>query len=113
MRGGRDRDGEGGGAGVGLARPSALAIAAGAATVVPGFLIGALALQIRADLDVSVAAVASGVTVFFAAGRSAPAPAGALPSGWGRCARFGLLVITAACLVLSRRWPTRCSCCWR
>ena len=52
----------------GLARPAALAIAAGATTVLPGFLIGALALQIRADLDVSVAAVASGVTVFFAAG---------------------------------------------
>jgi predicted MFS family arabinose efflux permease len=52
-----------------------LAVATGAASVLPGFLIGALALQIRGDLDVRVEAVAAGVTVFFLAG--------AFGAGWG------------------------------
>jgi len=43
--------------------------------VLPGFLVGALALQIRSDLDVRVETVAAGVTVFFLAG--------ALGAGWG------------------------------
>jgi MFS family permease len=43
--------------------------------VFPSFLVGALALQIRKDLDVGVEAVAAGVTVFFLAG--------ALTTGWG------------------------------
>ncbi len=64
----RDRDGEPGGAGVALARPLAIAVAAGAASVLPGFLVGALALQIRGDLDVRVEEVAAGVSVFFLAG---------------------------------------------
>ena len=53
----------------------ALAVATGAASVLPSFLVGALALQIRDDLDVGVEAVAAGVTVFFLAG--------ALGAGWG------------------------------
>jgi hypothetical protein len=53
----------------------ALSVAAGAASVLPGFLVGALALQIRSDLDVRVETVAAGVTVFFLAG--------ALGAGWG------------------------------
>ena len=44
--------------------------------MLPGFLVGALALQIRGDLDASVEAVAAGVTVFFLAG--------ALGAGAGR-----------------------------
>jgi hypothetical protein len=52
-----------------------LSVAAGAASVLPSFLIGALALQIRADLGVRVQAVAAGVTVFFVAG--------ALSTSWG------------------------------
>ena len=101
MRGRRDRDGERGGAGVGLRPPvGRLAIAAGAATVVPGFLIGALALQIRADLDVSVAAVASGVTVFFAAGALGAGPGGRLAERVGALRSIrGCLLATAACLV--------------
>jgi MFS family permease len=53
----------------------AFSVAAGAASVLPGFLVGALALQIRSDLDVRVETVAAGVTVFFLAG--------ALGAGWG------------------------------
>ena len=58
-----------------MAARLALSVAAGAASVLPGFLVGALALQIRPDLDVRVETVAGGVTVFFLAG--------ALGAGWG------------------------------
>jgi predicted MFS family arabinose efflux permease len=77
-----------------------LAVATGAASVLPGFLVGALALQIRSDLDVRVEAVAAGVSVFFLAG--------ALAAGWGgrladhvgavRAMRWCVL-ITTACLL--------------
>jgi predicted MFS family arabinose efflux permease len=117
MRGRRDSHGERGGPGVGdpgaraagpppgpgrsLARPAALAIAAGAATVLPGFLIGALALQIRADLDVSVAAVAAGVTVFFAAGAAGAGPGGRLAERLGALRAIRACVVsTAVCLLL-------------
>jgi MFS family permease len=109
MRGGRDSDGESGRPGVGppapgrsLARPAFLAIAAGAATVLPGFLVGALALQIRADLDVSVAAVAAGVTVFFAAGAVGAGPGGRLAERLGALRSIRWCVIsTAVCLLLA------------
>jgi predicted MFS family arabinose efflux permease len=78
----------------------ALAVATGAASVLPGFLVGALALQIRSDLDVRVEAVAAGVSVFFLAG--------ALAAGWGgrladhvgavRAMR-GCVMVTTACLL--------------
>ncbi len=84
----------------GLLRPSVLAIAAGAATVLPGFLVGALALQIRSDLDVSVGAVAAGVTVFFAAGAIGAGPGGRLAERTGALRAIrGCLVATAACLL--------------
>jgi MFS family permease len=109
MRGGRDSDGEPRGPGLGplapgrsLARPALLAIAAGAATVLPGFLVGALALQIRADLDVSVAAVAAGVTVFFAAGALGAGPGGRLAERLGALRSIRWCVIgTAVCLLLA------------
>jgi MFS family permease len=96
----RDRDGESGGSGVGLVRPSLLAVGAGTAAVLPGFLVGALALQIRGDLDVSVAAVAAGVTVFFLAGAIGAGPGGRLSERTGalRAMRYSVLV-TAACLL--------------
>jgi predicted MFS family arabinose efflux permease len=104
MRGRRDSDGEPGGPGVGrsLARPAALAIAAGAATVLPGFLVGALALQIRDDLDVSVAAVAAGVTVFFAAGAIGAGPGGRLAERLGALRSIRACVAaTSVCLLLA------------
>jgi MFS family permease len=63
--------------------------------VLPGFLVGSLALQIRDDLDVSVGAAAVGVTVFFAAG--------ALTAGiGGRFAeRVGALRAIRRCLVVT------------
>jgi predicted MFS family arabinose efflux permease len=100
MRDRRDSDGEP--RGPGIARPAALAIAAGAATVLPGFLVGALALQIRADLDVSVAAVAAGVTVFFAAGALGAGPGGRLAERLGALRSIRACVVaTAACLLLA------------
>ena len=84
-----------------LARPSALAIAAGAATVLPGFLVGSLALQIRADLDVSVGAVAAGVTVFFAAGAVGAGPGGRLGERAGALRTIrGCVIGTAVVLLL-------------
>jgi predicted MFS family arabinose efflux permease len=68
--------------------------------VLPGFLIGSLALQIRADLDVSVGAVASGVTVFFATGALGAGPGGRLAERLGALRTMrACAVITAVCLV--------------
>jgi predicted MFS family arabinose efflux permease len=84
-----------------LARPSALAIAAGAATVLPGFLVGSLALQIKGDLDVSTAAVAAGVTAFFAAGAVGAGPGGRLGERAGALRTIrGCVIGTAVVLVL-------------
>ena len=113
MRGGGHDDGERSGADVAqqsLARPAALAIAAGAATVLPGFLVGSLALQIKADLDVSVGAVALGVTVFFAAGAVGAGPGGRLSERTGALRAIrGSVVATAAlmlaCALLARSLP--------
>ena len=105
MRGGSDNDGQARGPGVAsqsLGRPAVLAIFAGAATVLPGFLIGSLALQIRADLDVSVGAVLAGVTVFFAAGAVGAGPGGRLAERVGALRTIrGCVVITAVCLLLA------------
>jgi predicted MFS family arabinose efflux permease len=103
MRGRGDHNGERGGPGLAqasLARPAALAVAAGAATVLPGFLVGSLALQIRSDFDVSVATVASGVTVFFAAGAIGAGPGGRLSERIGGLrAMRGCVVATAALML--------------
>jgi predicted MFS family arabinose efflux permease len=70
--------------------------------VLPGFLVGALALQIRADLDVSIAAVAAGVTVFFAAGALGAGPGGRLAERLGALRSIRACVVaTAACLLLA------------
>ncbi|MET0762363.1 MAG: MFS transporter, partial [Thermoleophilaceae bacterium] len=100
MRHRRDRDGEPGGSGVGLVRPSLLAVAAGTAAVLPGFLVGALALQIRGDLDVSVEAVAAGVTVFFLAGAIGAGAGGRMSERTGALrAMRASVVVTGACLL--------------
>jgi MFS family permease len=57
-------------------RATALGVAVGAATVLPGFLVGALSLQIRDALHASLGAVAAGVTVFFSAGALSAGPLG-------------------------------------
>jgi MFS family permease len=57
-------------------RATALGVAVAAATVLPGFLVGALSLQIREALHASLGAVAAGVTVFFSAGALSAGPLG-------------------------------------
>ena len=57
-------------------RDSLLAVGVGTAGVLPAFLIGSLSLQIRSELDTSLAVVGAGVTVFFAAGALAAGPLG-------------------------------------
>jgi predicted MFS family arabinose efflux permease len=77
-----------------------LAVAVGTAAVVPGFLVGALALQIRGDLDVSVEAVAAGVTVFFLAGAIGAGPGGRLSERTGALrAMRASVAVTAACML--------------
>ncbi|MBA3358615.1 MAG: MFS transporter, partial [Thermoleophilaceae bacterium] len=68
---------------MGLLRASALAVAVGTVTVIPGFLVGVLSLQIRSDLGVSLAQAAAGVTVFFAAGALGTASLGRLSQRMG------------------------------
>jgi predicted MFS family arabinose efflux permease len=78
----------------------ALAVATGAASVLPGFLVGALALQIRSDLDVRVEAVAAGVSVFFLAGAIGASWGGRLADHVGAMrAMRRCILITAACLL--------------
>ena len=67
--------------------------------MLPGFLVGALALQMRGDLDASVGAVAGGVTVFFLAGAVGAGPGGRFAERLGALAAMRTSVlITAACL---------------
>ena len=69
--------------------------------MLPGFLVGSLALQIRADLHVSVGAVAAGVTVFFAAGALGAGAGGRFAERVGALpAMRGCLVATALCLLI-------------
>ena len=83
-----------------IGRPLAVAVAAGAASVLPGFLVGVLALQIRVDLDVRVAAVAAGVSVFFLAGAVGAGVGGRLADRVGAVnALRGCMLVTAACLL--------------
>ncbi|HEX3279070.1 MAG TPA: MFS transporter [Thermoleophilaceae bacterium] len=85
-----------------LGAPAALAIAAGASTVLPGFLVGALTLQVRGDLGVSVGAVAAGVTVFFAAGAVSAGIGGRFAERVGAVRAIrGCLLVTSATLALA------------
>jgi predicted MFS family arabinose efflux permease len=68
--------------------------------VLPGFLVGALALQIRGDLDVRVEEVAAGVSVFFLAGALGAGLGGRLADRVGAVrAMRACMLVTAACLL--------------
>ena len=89
-----------------MAARLALSVATGAASVLPGFLVGALALQIRSDLDVRVEAVAAGVSVFFLAGAVAAGWGGRLADHVGAVrAMRSCVLITAACLLAAALLP--------
>ena len=73
-------------------------MAVGAATVLPGFLAGVLALQVRDDLSVDVTAAAAGVSVFFAAGAIGAGPGGRFAQRVGAIASMrSSLLVSAAC----------------
>ena len=76
-------------------------MAAGTATVLPGFLVGALALQIRGDLGSSISAVAAGVTVFFLAGAFGAGPGGRLSERTGALRAMRGAVLTTAVALLA------------
>jgi len=85
----------------------ALSVAAGAASVFPSFLVGALALQIRGDLGVGVEAVAAGVTVFFVAGALTTSSGGRLADHIGAVRAIrGSVFVTATALVVAALAPS-------
>ena len=68
--------------------------------MLPGFLVGARALQIRGDLAASVEAVAAGVSVFFLAGAIGAGPGGRLSERTGALrAMLGSALVTCVCLL--------------
>lgn len=75
----------------------------GAATVLPAFLVGALALQLRGDLGASLAEVGAGVTVFFAAGAIGAGPLGRVTQRVGAIAtmRAGVFASGACMLAIA------------
>jgi MFS family permease len=75
-------------------------VGVGTAAVLPGFLVGALALQIRGDLGGSVSTVAAGVTAFFLAGAFGAGLGGRLSERTGALrAMRGAALTTCACLL--------------
>ncbi|HEY6779328.1 MAG TPA: MFS transporter [Thermoleophilaceae bacterium] len=84
----------------GIARVATVAITVGSASVLPGFLVGALSLQVRDDLDVGVTAVTAGVTVFFGAGMLGASSGGRLAERVGALAAMrAATAITGSCLL--------------
>jgi len=84
----------------GPARATALGVLVGAASVLPGFLVGALSLQIKDALEVSLGAVAAGVTVFFSAGALTAGPLGRVTERVGALTSMrAASLITTACLL--------------
>jgi MFS family permease len=70
--------------------------------VLPGFLVGALALQIRGDLDSSVEGVAAGVSVFFLAGAFGAGPGGRLSERTGALrAMTASALLSGVCLLVA------------
>ncbi|PZF86558.1 MFS transporter, partial [Micromonospora endophytica] len=91
-------------------RASAVAVAVTVACVLPVFLVGGLAVQMRDELGFSPAGLGLVVAVYFGVGALASVPSGALVERWGGAvvARSGILV-SAACLLavatLARSYP--------
>ncbi len=91
-------------------RASAIAVAVTIACVLPVFLVGGLAVQMREDLGFSPAGLGLVVSVYFGVGALASVPSGALVERWGGAvvARAGIL-ISAGCLLavaaLARSYP--------
>jgi predicted MFS family arabinose efflux permease len=71
--------------------------------VLPGFLVGVLALQIRGDIDARVEEVGAGVSVFFLAGALGAGLGGRLADRVGalRALRICMLVSTASLLAVA------------
>ncbi|MDG4795331.1 MFS transporter [Micromonospora sp. WMMD1082] len=91
-------------------RASAVAVAVTIACVLPVFLVGGLAVQMREELGFSPAGLGLVVAVYFGIGALASVPSGALVERWGGAvaARAGILV-AAGCLLavaaLARSYP--------
>ena len=98
--------------GLGLRRASALAIGVGTVTVLPGFLVGVLSLQIRSDLDVSLGRGSGRHERFFAAGALGTGLLGRLSQRAGALASMRTRPAAAArACSPSPRSPPRCRFC--
>ncbi|PZG10067.1 MFS transporter, partial [Micromonospora craterilacus] len=91
-------------------RASAVAVAVTIACVLPVFLVGGLAVQMREELGFSPAGLGLVVAVYFGVGALASVPSGALVERWGGAvvARAGILVSAGSLLavaVLARSYP--------
>ncbi|MEV6810887.1 MFS transporter [Micromonospora sp. NPDC051296] len=91
-------------------RASAVAVAVTIACVLPVFLVGGLAVQMREELGFSPAGLGLVVAVYFGVGALASVPSGALVERWGGAvvARTGILVSAGSLLavaVLARSYP--------
>lgn len=75
----------------GAARTLAVVVAVGAAGVMPAFLVGALSLQVRRDLDMGVTGIGVAVAIFFVAAAVGSRPLGRLAE------RIGPSVAMRAC----------------
>ncbi|MGC5031589.1 MFS transporter [Micromonospora sp. DT229] len=91
-------------------RASAVAVVVTIACVLPVFLVGGLAVQMREELAFSPAGLGLAVAVYFGVSALTSVPTGALVERWGGAvvARVGIL-ISAGCLlataVLARSYP--------
>ncbi|WFE45384.1 MFS transporter [Verrucosispora sp. WMMD1129] len=91
-------------------RASAVAVTVTIVCVLPVFLVGGLAVQLREELGFSPAGLGLVVAVYFAVGALASVPSGALVERWGAAvvARTGIVVSAGALLavaVAARSYP--------
>ncbi|NLU80223.1 MFS transporter [Micromonospora sp. HNM0581] len=92
-------------------RTSAVAVVVTIVCVLPVFLVGGLAVQMREELGFSPAGLGLVVAVYFGVGALASVPSGALVERWGATvvARAGIAVSAVALLavaVAARSYPT-------
>ncbi|WBB56130.1 MFS transporter [Verrucosispora sp. WMMD573] len=91
-------------------RASAVAVTVTIVCVLPVFLVGGLAVQMREELGFSPAGLGLVVAVYFGVGTLASVPSGALVERWGAAvvARAGIVVSAGALLavaVVARSYP--------
>jgi hypothetical protein len=83
-------------AGPSVLRTVAVAVAVAGAGALPGFVLGALALQVRADLELGITAFSATVAAFFTAAAVASGPLGRVGERVGATAAMRTATVVAA-----------------